>query len=407
MYKNYIKRALDLLLSIIGLVVISPVFLGITVFLAIANNGKPFFIQKRPGFQGKIFSIVKFKTMNDKRDKNGNLLSDSDRLTSIGKFVRKTSLDEIPQLLNVIIGNMSLIGPRPLLTQYMHLYSPYQNRRHEVQPGITGWAQVNGRNAIDWDTKFNLDIYYVENLSLILDIKILLKTVKKIVVSEGINAQNSATIEPFSGNTNIYLYGAGGHCKVVIDTLMCEAKYVIKTIFDDNPKYNDIFNIPVKSTFKDNYLADKNCIITIGDNTIRKKIATTINTNFVMTIHPSAIVSKFAKIGNGTQIMAASVVSPEAIIGQHCIINKGAIIEHDCVLDNYVHVSPNATLGGGVKVGERTQIGIGASVIPNIRIGKNVSVGAGAVVIANIPDNAVVVGIPGKIIKYQEDKDGE
>lgn len=179
MYKNYIKRALDLLLSIIGLVVISPVFLGITVFLAIANNGKPFFIQKRPGFQGKIFSIVKFKTMNDKRDKNGNLLSDSDRLTSIGKFVRKTSLDEIPQLLNVIIGNMSLIGPRPLLTQYMHLYSPYQNRRHEVQPGITGWAQVNGRNAIDWDTKFNLDIYYVENLSLILDIKILLKTVKK------------------------------------------------------------------------------------------------------------------------------------------------------------------------------------------------------------------------------------
>lgn len=199
MYKNYLKRALDLLLSIIGFIVLLPLFLGITLFLAIANNGKPFFIQKRPGYKGKIFKIIKFKTMNDKKDANGNLLSDGERLTRIGSFVRKTSLDEIPQLLNVIKGEMSLIGPRPLLVQYLHLYSDFQNRRHEVKPGITGWAQVNGRNAISWDRKFELDVWYVDHISFVLDVKILFKTILKVVKSDGINAADAATIEPFNG----------------------------------------------------------------------------------------------------------------------------------------------------------------------------------------------------------------
>src|SRR5690606_6089978 len=159
------------------LVLLSPIFIIVMVGLYFANQGKPFFFQERPGLNEKIFKIIKFKTMNDKKDSDGNLLSDAERLTTVGKFVRKTSLDEIPQLLNVIKGEMSLIGPRPLLTQYMHLYSPYQNRRHEVKPGITGWAQVNGRNAIDWETKFDLDVYYVENISFLFDVKILLKTV--------------------------------------------------------------------------------------------------------------------------------------------------------------------------------------------------------------------------------------
>lgn len=405
MYKNFLKRFFDFIAAVIGFVLLTPVISIVTILLFIANDGKPFFIQKRPGYKGKIFSIIKFKTMNDKKDENGKLLSDAERLTKVGTFVRKTSLDEIPQLVNVIKGDMSLIGPRPLLTQYMFLYSPYQNRRHEVKPGITGWAQVNGRNAIDWDTKFNLDVYYVENLSFKLDIIILFKTIKKILVSEGINAKNSATIEPFSGNTNVYLYGAGGHCKVIIDTLQCENKFDIKAVFDDNPRFENIFNIPVKLTLEKSYLEDKNCIITIGDNYIRKKIATSLKTNFVMTIHPSAVVSKFAKIGNGTQIMAAAVVNADAVIGNHCIINTGSIIEHDSTLADYVHISPNATLGGNVSVGEKTQIGMGASILPNLQIGKNVQIGAGAVVISNIPDNAVVVGVPAKIIKYQEENE--
>lgn len=199
MYRLIIKRILDFLFSLIGLILLFPIFLIVTFFLIIANNGKPFFFQNRPGKKGKIFKIVKFKTMNDKKDSNGNLLPDSERLTKVGSFVRKTSLDEIPQLFNVLIGDMSLIGPRPLLTNYLHLYNYFQNRRHEVKPGITGWAQVNGRNAISWDKKFELDVWYVDHISFFLDIKILYKTILKVLKSDGINAENSATIEPFDG----------------------------------------------------------------------------------------------------------------------------------------------------------------------------------------------------------------
>ena len=199
MYKHFFKRVIDFTASLIGFIVVLPLFILIVLFLTIANDGKPFFFQKRPGKNGKVFRIVKFKTMNDKKDKDGKLLSDEVRLTAVGKFVRKTSLDEIPQLLNVIIGDMSLIGPRPLLTDYLHLYNDFQNRRHEVKPGITGWAQVNGRNAISWDKKFEYDVWYVDNIGFLLDCKIILKTVQKVIQSEGINAQDGNTIEPFNG----------------------------------------------------------------------------------------------------------------------------------------------------------------------------------------------------------------
>ena len=199
MYSHFVKRIVDFLMAIIGFILLLPLFIFITLLLFIANKGKPFFIQKRPGKDCKVFQIVKFKTMNDKKDKDGKLLHDSLRLTKVGKFVRRTSLDEIPQLLNVIKGEMSIIGPRPLLTDYVHLYNAYQNRRHEVKPGITGWAQVNGRNAISWDKKFELDVYYVSNISFLLDVKILFLTVKKVLKSEGISAENEATIEPFEG----------------------------------------------------------------------------------------------------------------------------------------------------------------------------------------------------------------
>lgn len=200
MYKHFIKPFFDCLSAAIGLVLLSPLFIVVTIFLAIANHGKPFFFQLRPGKNGKIFKIVKFKTMNDKKDAYGKLLPDAERLTKIGAFVRRTSLDEIPQLINVVKGDMSIIGPRPLLTHYLHLYNDFQNRRHEVKPGITGWAQVNGRNAISWDQKFAYDVWYVDNISFTLDVKILLKTVIKVIKSDGINAADVATIEPFDGN---------------------------------------------------------------------------------------------------------------------------------------------------------------------------------------------------------------
>ena len=200
MYKNFFKRLFDFTASLLGLVLISPIFVIVTIGLYFANQGKPFFFQARPGKDERIFKIIKFKTMNDKKDAQGNLLPDVDRLTPIGAFVRKTSLDEIPQLINVLKGDMSLIGPRPLLVQYLHLYNAEQKKRHDVRPGITGWAQVNGRNAISWQQKFDYDVWYVEHCSLFLDLKILLRTIQKVIVRDGISQEGQATMEFFNGN---------------------------------------------------------------------------------------------------------------------------------------------------------------------------------------------------------------
>ena len=200
MYKNDLKRIIDLVLALIGFLLISPIFFLVTILLSFANKGKPFFFQSRPGKNERIFKIIKFKTMTDQRDAEGILLPDEKRLTKVGNFVRKTSLDEVPQLLNVIKGDMSLIGPRPLLIQYLPLYNEHQKQRHEVRPGITGWAQVNGRNTISWKDKFDYDVWYVNNLSFKLDVKIIFMTIIKVFKSEGISANGQATMEAFKGN---------------------------------------------------------------------------------------------------------------------------------------------------------------------------------------------------------------
>ncbi|MDT4856587.1 putative sugar transferase EpsL [compost metagenome] len=202
MYKQGGKRIIDFCAALFGLVMLSPILIAITIALFFTNSGKPFFFQKRPGKYGRIFGIVKFKTMNDKRDASGTFLPDHHRITKIGNFIRKTSLDEIPQLINVLKGDMSLIGPRPLLPEYLPLYSEEQKRRHDVKPGITGWAQINGRNAISWDEKFRLDVWYVDHLSFLLDLKIFWLTLKKVLVREGISSDTSVTMEKFIGNKN-------------------------------------------------------------------------------------------------------------------------------------------------------------------------------------------------------------
>jgi undecaprenyl phosphate N,N'-diacetylbacillosamine 1-phosphate transferase len=200
MYKYLLKRLFDFIVSLVAFCVLFPVFLIVAILLFVANDGKPFFFQARPGKNGKIFRIIKFKTMNDRKDASGELLPDEKRLSGIGKFIRKTSLDEIPQLLNVIKGDMSLVGPRPLLIEYLPLYNNEQGRRHEVRPGITGWAQVNGRNAISWEQKFKYDVWYVDNMSFWLDIKIYFMTIMKVFKSEGISADGHVTIERFKGS---------------------------------------------------------------------------------------------------------------------------------------------------------------------------------------------------------------
>lgn len=201
MYKCFFKRLIDFLIVLTALLVLWPFLLIIYLWLSIANKGAgAIFYQERPGLHGKIFKVMKFKSMTDERDSEGNLLPDAQRLTPVGKFVRSTSIDELPQLLNVLKGDMALIGPRPLLPQYLPLYNKEQARRHEVRPGITGWAQCNGRNAISWTKKFEYDVWYVDHCSFLLDLKIIFLTVKKVLIREGISQQGEATMEFFTGN---------------------------------------------------------------------------------------------------------------------------------------------------------------------------------------------------------------
>jgi lipopolysaccharide/colanic/teichoic acid biosynthesis glycosyltransferase len=200
MYKNFFKRLIDFTIALVALSIIWPFLLIVTIWLHFANKGAgAFFFQERPGKDGKIFKVIKFKTMTDERDANGELLPDADRLTKVGAFVRSTSIDELPQLINVLKGDMALIGPRPLLVQYLPLYSKEQMRRHEVRPGISGWAQCHGRNQISWTEKFKLDVWYVDNLSLLTDLKVIFITIKKVLFREDINSDNDATMEDFDG----------------------------------------------------------------------------------------------------------------------------------------------------------------------------------------------------------------
>ena len=200
MYRHFFKRFLDFWISLIALIIISPILLIVTIWLHFANKGAgALFFQGRPGKDGKIFKVIKFKTMTDERDVEGNLLPDEVRLTKVGRFVRSTSIDELPQLINVLKGDMALIGPRPLLVQYLPLYSKEQMRRHEVRPGISGWAQCHGRNQISWTEKFKLDVWYVDHLSFVTDVKVILITIKKVLFREDINSDNDATMEDFDG----------------------------------------------------------------------------------------------------------------------------------------------------------------------------------------------------------------
>ena len=200
MYAKCIKRILDFLLSLAALLILSPVLLILTILGACFMGGNPFFTQRRPGKGEKIFRLIKFRTMSNRRDENGNLLPDEVRLNKYGRFLRSTSLDELPELINILLGQMSIVGPRPLLVKYLPRYNAQQRRRHEVRPGLTGWAQVNGRNAISWEEKFQYDIEYVENISFSMDIKVIFTTISKIFKREGISSDTAATMEEFMGS---------------------------------------------------------------------------------------------------------------------------------------------------------------------------------------------------------------
>ncbi|CEZ22189.1 pilin glycosylation protein PglB [Neisseria meningitidis] len=399
---KFFKRLFDIVASASGLMILSPVFL-ILVYLIRKNLGSPvFFIQERPGKDGRPFKMIKFRSMRDAIDKDGNPLPDSERLTDFGKKLRATSLDELPELWNVLKGEMSLVGPRPLLMGYLPLYNEFQNRRHEMKPGVTGWAQVNGRNALSWDEKFSCDVWYIDHYSFWLDMKILFLTVKKVFIKEGISAEGEATMPPFTGNCKLAVIGAGGHGKVVAELAAALGTYG-EIVFLDDRAQGSINGFPVIGTtlLLENSLSPEqfDIAVAVGNNRIRRQIAekaAALGFALPVLIHPDAYVSPSATVGQGSVVMAKAAVQAGSVLKDGVIVNTAATVDHDCLLDAFVHISPGAHLSGNTHIGEESWIGTGACSRQQIRIGSRATIGAGAVIVCDIPDGMTVAGNPAK-----------
>ncbi|TWT59615.1 NeuD/PglB/VioB family sugar acetyltransferase [Rubinisphaera italica] len=403
MYSAYFKRTFDAVVASLLLVVLSPV---IAILYALVRQilGAPvFFVQERTGKNGKSFHMVKFRTMKSSVDASGKPLPDEVRMTKFGNFLRKASLDELPELINVIRGQMSLVGPRPLLPQYLKFYTPEQNRRHDVLPGVTGWSQINGRNSLSWSAKFELDVWYVDNQSFLLDLIILLKTVFRVFNPAGVSQDGHATMPLFDqkSSSQIAVIGAGGHAKVVIETLRHSQEFV-SAIFDDNPALwgQTFFAVPVTGPIsKLTELPGHKAIVAIGNNDTRRELAEKLNCQWVTAIHPLSIISDSVEIGTGTLVAAGAVIQPDTKIGEHVIINTSASVDHDCRIDSFAHICPNASLAGGVHIGKCSLLGTGSTCIPGVRIGANCQIGAASVVTRDIPENSIAIGIPARALK--------
>lgn len=398
-----LKRFFDFFASLCGLIVLSPVITVVAWQISRKLGSPVLFRQVRPGKNGKPFEMIKFRTMRDALDAVGNPLPDSERMTSFGSFLRSSSLDELPGLWNVLKGDMSLIGPRPLLMEYLPLYSAEQHRRHEVRPGVTGWAQINGRNAISWEDKFKLDVWYVDNQSLWLDIKILFLTIKKVFIRDGISADGEATMSKFVGTLKpqLSILGASGHGKMVAET--AELLGYECVFFDDSypeKQSNGMWSIVGTSTELYERLSEFSGVaVAIGNNAIRAKKFTelkNLGASLPCFIHPKAVVSQYAEIGEGSVVFAGVVVNAFTRVGASAILNTSCTLDHDCQLGNAVHVSPGAHLAGGVIVADYAWLGIGASVKQLVSIGSNAMIGAGAVVLKDVPVDSIVVGNPAK-----------
>lgn len=392
-----LKRQMDLTLAILAAILLAPVLLIVAAILVITQGRPVLFTQPRVGYKGRIFRLYKFRTMkplSSHEDPHG-----MERLTKVGKIIRSLSLDELPSLLNIINGEMSVVGPRPLLVQYLDRYNKEQMRRHDVLPGLTGWAQVNGRNTLSWENKFRHDVWYVDHANFFLDLKVIFLTLKILVWREGINATESDIMEEF--DPGLYIIGCGGHAKVVVATLEA-LDLKVSGFFDDNKSLHgkNILGIPVVGSLDDIYkFKVKKAVIGIGSNQVRSDIAKRFALNWITVVHPHAHVHTSVTIGKGTVVFDGAIIHPDSKIGEHAIINTGAIVEHDCEVGNYAHVCPRGTLTGGVHVGESVMLGAGSSVIPGKTVGSFSTIGAGSVVVKDIPEFSVAVGVPAAVIK--------
>ncbi|MCT4643109.1 MAG: NeuD/PglB/VioB family sugar acetyltransferase [Bacteriovoracaceae bacterium] len=379
------KRLLDIILILLSAPITIPV-LSIGILLVFLFLGRPiFFKQRRIGKGNKEFIILKLRTM-----KLGDA-PDHERSTFIGNLLRKLSIDELPELFNIVKGQMSLVGPRPLPTRYLEYYTDEEIKRHDVLPGLTGLAQANGRNAISWKDKFKLDIEYVEKQSLLFDIKIIFKTAFTLFNFSKINASEKVTMLPL--DQRLHIIGAGGHAKVIYE-LAEDLGYEIAAIYDSNSKNvgKKFFNHIIKhdSECKDNAYR----ILAIGSNSTREKLANP-NHRYATLVHPHTHISKSATIGEGSVIFKGVQIQADVKIGKHSIINTKASIDHDCQIGDYTHIAPGSTLCGEVCVGDLTFICTGTNIIQQKKIGKNNIVAAGSTVTHNIDkDNSLFAGVP-------------
>ena len=403
------KRLFDIFASFFGLLILSPV-IAIVAWQIRRKLGSPvLFRQVRPGKDGKPFEMVKFRTMRDAYDEQGEPLPNEQRFTKFGDFLRSTSLDELPELWNVLKGEMSLVGPRPLLVEYLPLYNEHQARRHEVRPGVTGWAQINGRNAISWEQKFDYDVWYVDNRSFLLDIKILFLTVKKVFVREGISSSENVTMPKFKGTKSneksLIIIGASGFGKEVA-WLAKRLNIDVQGYLDDDEAIQgqSFYSYPVLGKIS-NWVGflDSDFVVAIASPEIRKKIVTSMlehgQPNFKTLIDPTvAIDLSGTTVGEGCVICAGSIITADVSIGQHCIINKLCSIGHDVNLEGFVTLAPKVMLGGHVSVQEQADIGANSCVRQGLIVESNSTVGMGAVVTKNVTVGAVYVGNPAKLL---------
>lgn len=424
-YIKYVKRPIGFLGALVALIIFSPIMLILMAVLYFANKGAGvFFLQARPGKNAVIFKAIKFKTMTDERDSEGNLLPDGERITRVGRFIRSTSLDELPQLINILKGDMAFIGPRPLLTSYLPLYTREQMHRHDVLPGLSGLAQINGRNNIPWEKKFELDLYYIDHIGPLMDMKIFLKTIVKVFLRSDINTTsgNSATMEPFTGTDNnknekmkdIAIFGIGGLGRETLSLIKeinkIENRWNIIGFFDDGypPEYEchglkNHGGIHLLNSW-DRPLA---LVIAIGSPDTKKKIfhkITNKNIYYPTLIHPSAVIADpdSVKIGEGTVICANNMITCDIVIGNFVLLNLSCTLGHDTIIKDFCAFMPTCNISGECVIDEGVYCGTGVKIINKITIGRDTIVGAGSVVVRSLPSGCTAVGIPAKPIKFAD-----